>query len=103
MRGFEEFKLITANEGNPRGLEAVELYRVDEDPRELENLAESFSYDFQKLLSSSLGPVLFPSVGRLRRPSPTEISVSCQVGNQMASGASVLVPSLQCRLGLRLA
>ncbi len=34
-----EFKLITANAGNPRGLEPVELYRVDNDPAEQKNLS----------------------------------------------------------------
>jgi len=40
-RGTDEWKLITANEGNPRGLATRELYRVDLDPEETENLAES--------------------------------------------------------------
>ncbi len=39
-RGTDELKLITANEGNPRGLAPTELYRVDVDPREEEDLAE---------------------------------------------------------------
>ncbi|RLB56018.1 MAG: hypothetical protein DRJ42_04540 [Deltaproteobacteria bacterium] len=38
-RGTDEWKLITANPGNPRGLEAVELYRPDTDPGEAANLA----------------------------------------------------------------
>jgi hypothetical protein len=38
-RGASELKVITANERNPRGLEAVELYRVDQDQHELVNLA----------------------------------------------------------------
>ncbi len=41
LDGTDEYKLITANPGNPRGLEPVELYRVDLDPGELENLAQS--------------------------------------------------------------
>ena len=44
-RGTDEYKLITANLGNPRGLKPVELYRVDEDPAELDNLAESHRDD----------------------------------------------------------
>jgi arylsulfatase A-like enzyme len=34
-----EWKLMTANAGNPRGLAEVELYEVAADPRERENLA----------------------------------------------------------------
>jgi arylsulfatase A-like enzyme len=37
--GTDEVKLITANPGNPRGLNPVELYRVDFDPGETENVA----------------------------------------------------------------
>lgn len=36
-----ERKLITANPGNPRGLQPVEFYAVDSDPGETENLAGS--------------------------------------------------------------
>ena len=39
LDGTDEYKLITANKGNPRGLEPVELYRVDLDPAEQQNLA----------------------------------------------------------------
>ncbi|UCH29251.1 MAG: sulfatase-like hydrolase/transferase [Myxococcales bacterium] len=39
LDGTDEHKLITANTNNPRGLEPVELYRVDLDPGEKENLA----------------------------------------------------------------
>lgn len=41
LEGTDEHKLITANRGNPRGLEPVELYRVDLDPGEHDNLARS--------------------------------------------------------------
>ena len=40
LRGTDEYKLITANAKNPRGLGPRELYRVDEDPAEQKNLAE---------------------------------------------------------------
>jgi arylsulfatase A-like enzyme len=38
-RGASELKIIEANEGNPRGLEPLELYRTDQDPGELVSLA----------------------------------------------------------------
>lgn len=41
LDGTDEHKLITANQGNPRGLAPVELYRVDLDPGEERNLADS--------------------------------------------------------------
>jgi arylsulfatase A-like enzyme len=41
LEGTDEHKLITANQGNPRGLQPVELYRVDLDPGEQEDLAGS--------------------------------------------------------------
>lgn len=40
-RGTDELKLITANPGNPRGLQPVELYRTDLDPGEQNDLAET--------------------------------------------------------------
>ncbi|MFZ1864273.1 MAG: sulfatase-like hydrolase/transferase [Polyangiales bacterium] len=41
LEGTDEYKLITANPGNPRGLKPVELYRVDLDPAERQNLAHT--------------------------------------------------------------
>lgn len=38
-RGHSELKLVEANPGNPRGLEPYELFRMDQDPGELVNLA----------------------------------------------------------------
>lgn len=38
-RGTDEWKLMTANPGNPRGLDPVQLYRVDLDPGETRDLA----------------------------------------------------------------
>jgi arylsulfatase A-like enzyme/uncharacterized membrane protein YbhN (UPF0104 family) len=38
-RGTDEIKLITANEGNPRRLPTTELFRVDLDPGEREDLS----------------------------------------------------------------
>ncbi|MBX7192512.1 MAG: sulfatase, partial [Sandaracinaceae bacterium] len=42
-RGTDEIKLITANPGNPRHLPTTELFRVDLDAREMENLADTDS------------------------------------------------------------
>jgi arylsulfatase A-like enzyme len=41
LDGTDEHKMITANPDNPRGLEPIELYRVDLDPGERNNLAEA--------------------------------------------------------------
>jgi arylsulfatase A-like enzyme len=41
LDGTDEYKLINANRDNPRGLKPIELYRVDLDPAEQENLASS--------------------------------------------------------------
>ncbi len=38
-RAGAEYKIITANANNPRGLAPVELYRIDQDPREQVSLA----------------------------------------------------------------
>jgi arylsulfatase A-like enzyme len=36
-----KWKLIRANEGNPRGLPTIALYNLEEDPGETTNLAEA--------------------------------------------------------------
>lgn len=51
-RDFEERKLITANAGNPRGLEPVELYRTAEDPGEQNNVAEASREEVRELLQT---------------------------------------------------
>jgi len=53
LDGTDEHKLITANSDNPRGLQPVELYRVDLDPGERENLAGS-SPDQVRLATKAL-------------------------------------------------
>ena len=52
LRDFEERKIITANAGNPRGLAPVELYRIADDPRETENVAEQERERVQALMST---------------------------------------------------
>ena len=39
-RGVDDWKLITANAGNPRGLAPAELFRVSSDPHEQNNVVE---------------------------------------------------------------
>jgi arylsulfatase A-like enzyme/uncharacterized membrane protein YbhN (UPF0104 family) len=48
-RGLDEFKLILANEGNPRGLEPAELYRVDRDRAEQNDLATTDTEELHRL------------------------------------------------------
>ena len=52
MRDFEELKLITANAGNPRGLEPVELYRIADDPTERTNVAHDSQEIVRALVAS---------------------------------------------------
>ena len=49
--GTDERKIIVANPGNPRGLEPVEMYRVDFDPGEQENVAERETSEVARLLT----------------------------------------------------
>ncbi|MCA9581523.1 MAG: sulfatase-like hydrolase/transferase [Myxococcales bacterium] len=53
-RGTEELKLITANPRNPRGLEPVELYRVDRDWSEKENLAKDPAAELEPTMKTLL-------------------------------------------------
>lgn len=46
------FKIITANEGNPRGLDPVELYRIEEDPRELTNVAQAEAEERRAIMTT---------------------------------------------------
>jgi len=51
-RGTDEWKLITANPDNPRGLDSVELYRVDHDPGEQEHLGQSHADEVHGLMET---------------------------------------------------
>jgi arylsulfatase A-like enzyme len=46
-----EWKIITANPGNPRGLQPIELYHLAEDPAESKNLAAARPEDVTRLLA----------------------------------------------------
>jgi arylsulfatase A-like enzyme/uncharacterized membrane protein YbhN (UPF0104 family) len=54
-RGTDELKLITANPQNPRGLEILEMYRVDHDPAEQQNLAGTRRADVESLVETLVG------------------------------------------------
>jgi uncharacterized protein (TIRG00374 family) len=66
-RGASELKLITANEGNPRGLETTELYRVDIDPRERVNLADELPWEREHVAGRLVGAGDRASAGRVER------------------------------------
>jgi arylsulfatase A-like enzyme len=66
-RGPSELKLITANEGNPRGLQPVELYRVDLDPGERVNLEGELTWEREHLARRLEGAGDRASVGRVER------------------------------------
>jgi arylsulfatase A-like enzyme len=46
-----DWKIITANSGNPRGLQPVELYHLGEDPLEKRNLAEELPEETSRMLA----------------------------------------------------
>jgi arylsulfatase A-like enzyme len=84
-RDFEELKLITANEGNPRGLAPVELYRVADDPTEQHNVAETQHDQVQALMRTMETEREAASVGaveheRVRRLDHDEICNLCTLG-----------------------
>jgi arylsulfatase A-like enzyme len=45
-----DWKIITANVGNPRGLKSVELYHLGNDPHETRNLAEERPQETRRML-----------------------------------------------------
>jgi arylsulfatase A-like enzyme len=51
-RGTDEWKLITANPNNPRGLDPVELYRPDTDPGETDDLGQARADDVHLLMET---------------------------------------------------
>ena len=46
------WKLITANTNNPRGLQPLELYNLETDPKEKKNLAGAESQRVQEMLAA---------------------------------------------------
>jgi arylsulfatase A-like enzyme len=65
-RGGAETKLITANQGNPRGLEPVELYRVDEDIAEKNNVAASDAEGVKAAMTTLVARAKAASTGAAR-------------------------------------
>lgn len=65
-RDVAELKLITANPGNPRGLAETELYRVDQDARELVNLAEELPFEREAVRARLSSSEREASVGAVR-------------------------------------
>lgn len=78
LRDFEEYKLITANAGNPRGLDTVELYRMADDPGERENVAPSEQEVVQELMRSRDDARTAATVGAAE-------SVSVEIGDDELS------------------
>ncbi|MEM9073599.1 MAG: sulfatase-like hydrolase/transferase [Myxococcota bacterium] len=66
LRGTDEWKIITANPGNPRGLEPVELYRVDNDPGEQQDVAPESEEDVRAMMETVV------EQGRLAREGAVE-------------------------------
>ncbi|MFK7991758.1 MAG: sulfatase-like hydrolase/transferase [Sandaracinaceae bacterium] len=89
LRNFEELKIITANEGNPRGLEPVEMYRVADDIGEQNNVADENPESTRGMVSTlgeareaaAEGAVEGVSVERTEE----EMRQLCQLGYQDAS------------------
>ncbi|MBO6935048.1 MAG: sulfatase-like hydrolase/transferase [Deltaproteobacteria bacterium] len=82
-RGTDEWKLIIANEGNPRGLEPTELYRVDFDPGEQTNRAEDESEvaPLRETLDRERARASEGAAETVTRElSPEEIEANCNLG-----------------------
>ncbi len=72
-RGTDEWKLITANPNNPRGLDPVELYRPDLDRHEEENLAAAQSDEVHSLMETLVSEGEVAREGAVQRQSVGEL------------------------------
>jgi arylsulfatase A-like enzyme len=68
-RGTDEWKLITANPGNPRGLDPVELYRPDRDPDELYKLGSTHTEEVHALMETMVAEGAMAREGAAARQS----------------------------------
>ncbi len=91
-RGMDEWKLITANPRNPRGLEAIELYRPDLDVHERDNLADDHEEDLH-----AVGGTLVDQAERARAGAVESHTVDITLDPTVAGQ----IPSARLRLGRR--
>jgi arylsulfatase A-like enzyme len=68
----DEWKLVLANEGNPRGLEPVELYNLTQDPAETRNLSQEHP-EVVNLLRGFIEQTILFAEGKAVEAEQTEI------------------------------
>lgn len=83
-RGRSETKIITANEGNPRGLGTTEIYRVDLDPGERVDLAAEDAATTELLRSRLAEDARVAARGRVQNR--TQVSLGAHRENLQAIG-----------------
>ncbi len=83
-RDLRERKLITANPGNPRGLPTAELFHVDDDPSERDDLAEREPEEVETLRAvlalERERAAVGAAVAEERELGPAEIAQLCRLG-----------------------